>query len=34
MDELIARWRKLADQPKEEIAAQFNDEARSLSQNF
>ncbi|WP_208508253.1 hypothetical protein [Variovorax paradoxus] len=34
MDELIARWQKLADQPKEEIAAQFNDEARSLFAEF
>jgi hypothetical protein len=30
MDELIDRWHAFAAQPKHEIAAQFNDKARSL----
>ena len=34
MDELIERWHKFAGQSKEEIAAQFNDESRSLFAEF
>lgn len=30
MDELIGRWHAFAAQPKQEIAAQFDDEARAL----
>lgn len=34
MHELIERWHKFAAQSKEEIAAQFNDETRSLFAEF
>jgi hypothetical protein len=34
MDVLVDRWHKFAGQSKEEIAAQFNDESRSLFAEF
>ncbi|TDS70551.1 hypothetical protein EDF71_12926 [Comamonas sp. JUb58] len=34
MDELIERWHQFAGQSKEEIAAQFNEESRSLLAEF
>lgn len=34
MDELIERWHNFAAQSKEQIAAQFNDETRSLFAEF